>query len=207
MAVAGAPAAVVQLAERAGTDERRHATHCQTYVTLHGGPVLAGTQPLLVEYAPAYLSGPQQLLYEVVAQACIAETQSMTTLVTLLDAVESPDLRAVLHELARDEVNHSRLGWAFLAWAAQEQDVSFLGPLLPAMLDANSGPELFRAGKPEEEDTDLFQHGVVPHRMRRDLYIETLESVMLPGFEQHPIETAAAHAWLATKRQLPIHLI
>ena len=76
------------------------------------------------------------MTYEVVAQSCISETESMATLVTLLDAAEDAHLKSVLQELARDEVQHARLGWAYLAWAKDRHDLSFLSAFLPAMAAA-----------------------------------------------------------------------
>jgi hypothetical protein len=65
----------------------------------------------LLEYAPPELTPEQRLTYEVVAQSCVSETESMATLVTLLDAARDETLRSILHELARDEVGHARIGW------------------------------------------------------------------------------------------------
>src|SRR5207248_2828670 len=78
----GAPAALSELARQASTDEARHAVHCQTMVARFGGvPQLP--VPAVLEYAPRRLTAPQRVLYDVVAQCCVAETQSMGTLVTL----------------------------------------------------------------------------------------------------------------------------
>jgi hypothetical protein len=199
LVAAGAPRAVVDLAVRASQDETRHAGHCQRFFHAWGGSSLPAPRGL-VEYAPTALSATERLTYEVVAQCCVAETQSTATLVTLLSAAETGELKSVLHELARDEVNHSRLGWAYLAWARGQTDFGFLGPLLPGMIGGSAGPEMFAPGPPEMDHPELLRQGVVPRSMRRRVYLETLDTVVLPGFESLGIDTGPARAWLGQKQ-------
>jgi hypothetical protein len=195
----GAPAALVDLAARASSDETRHAAHCERIFHGHGGETLQAVDRV-IEYAPRNLPPTERLTYEMVAQCCVAETQSMTTLVTLLEAVETPDLRTVLHELARDEVNHSRLGWAYLAWARPHFDFGFLEALLPGMISGSAGPDLFTVGSPASNDPALLAQGVVPRSMRQRLYLETMETVVLPGFDTLGVATGLARVWVAEKR-------
>lgn len=196
---AHAPHPVVSLAERASDDERRHAAHCQRYVSRLGGVPLSPSSEV-VEYAPRSLDASQRLTYEMVAQCCVAETVSTSTLVTLAKAVDEPELHSVIHELARDEVNHGKLGWGYLAWARTWQELSFLGPLLPTMLDSSTSRELFGSTAPSADDPELYRYGVIPLATRRDLYVTTLEEVVFPGFEQHGIDTSMGWRWLRSRR-------
>jgi Rubrerythrin len=196
--VAGAPRALVELTERASKDEIRHAAHCERLFRGLGGRTLSGVDRV-VEYAPPSLPERERLTYELVSQCCVAETQSTATLVTLLDAAETEELRAVLHELARDEVHHSRLGWAYLAWARPRVDFTFLGPLLPGMVAGSAGPQLFAPPNEEADRPELLRQGVVPHSMRRQVYIETLETVVFPGFDTVGVDTAPVRRWLTEK--------
>lgn len=199
LASAGAPEALVELAERASKDETRHAAHCERLFRGLGGKTLTAVEHV-VEYAPPSLPEPERLTYELVSQCCVAETESMATLVTLLDAAETTELKAVLHELARDEVHHSRLGWAYLAWARPRVDFRFLGPLLPGMISGNAGPDLFAPPRGEVDRPELLRQGVVPHSMRQQVYVETLESVVFPGFETLGVDTTPAKRWLEEQR-------
>ncbi len=192
----GAPRAVFELAERASKDETRHAAHCERIFREVGGAQLTAVDRV-VEYAPKTWAERERLTYEVVAQCCVAETQSMASLVTLLEGAGSRELKAVLHELARDEVHHSRLGWAYLAWARPRVDFSFLGPLLPGMIEGSAGPEIFTAAEAAADDPELLRQGVVPQAMRKQVYVETLQSVVFPGFETLGVDTAAARRWLS----------
>jgi hypothetical protein len=201
MRAAGAPATLVDLATRASADEIRHAAHCADILRARQAEVPAAETRLLF-FGPRDLTPEQRLTYEVVAQSCISETESMATLVTLLDAAEDAHLRTVLQELARDEVQHARLGWAYLSWAKNRFDLSFLSGFLPAMASAASGTDLFQPSPPGADDAGLLRSGVVPKRERRRIYLETLHSVVIPGFEEYGVETAALRTWAESRQTL-----
>lgn len=196
----GAPKALVELAERASKDEIRHAAHCERLFHGLGGKKLTAIDRV-VEYAPPEWTEAERLTYEMVAQCCVAETQSTATLVTLLDAAETPELRSVLHELARDEVHHSRLGWAYLAWARPQVDFAFLGPVLPSMIGGSAGPEMFAPPADDADRPELLRQGLIPQSMRRQVYVETLETVVFPGFDTVGVDTGPARRWLGEKLQ------
>jgi hypothetical protein len=124
----------------------------------------------------------------------------MATLVTLLDAVSDARLRKVIQELARDEVQHARLGWAYLSWAKSRVDLSFLASWLPGMAAGTAGPQMFEPGPPEADETLLLRSGVVPRAQRRSVYLETLETVVIPGFQEFDVATGPLHRWAEEKR-------
>jgi len=202
MQSAGAPASLVELAARASKDEIRHAAHCADILRARQAEVPPPETRLLV-YAPGGLTAEQSLTYEVVAQSCISETESMATLVTLLDAARDEHLRTVLHELARDEVQHARLGWAYLGWVQNRLDLSFLSSWLPGMAAGTAGPDMFEPGPVEVEDEILLRSGVVPRSQRRRVYLETLESVVIPGFAEFRVNTEPLRKWMEEKRLAP----
>jgi len=43
---------------------------------------------------------------------------------------------------------------------------------------------------------------VVPKRERRRIYLETLHSVVIPGFEEYGVETAPLRAWAESQQKL-----
>ena len=203
MHAAGAPATLVELASRASSDEVRHAGHCADILRSHGADVPPPETRLLF-FGPRDLPPEHRLTYEVVAQSCISETESMATLVTLLDAASDGHLRNVLQELARDEVQHARLGWAYLAWAKNRLDLSFLSPFLPAMAAAATGDDLFQPSAPGADDPALLTAGVVPKNERRRIYLETLDAVVIPGFEEFRIDTGPLRRWADGKRPIVV---
>ncbi|HEY1904412.1 MAG TPA: ferritin-like domain-containing protein, partial [Myxococcaceae bacterium] len=196
---AGAPEALVELSARAARDETRHASRCGDILRSRKAPV-PPPETRVLEYAPLELTPEQRLAYEVVAQSCVSETESMATLVTLLDAAHDEMLRTILHELARDEVQHARLGWGYLTWARPRMDLAFLAPLLPRMAAGTAGPDLFRPALPGTDDQTLFHSGVVPHSERQRVYLETIDSVVIPGMVEHGVDTAPLQRWAEQQR-------
>ena len=196
---ARAPEALVELAARASQDETRHASRCADILRGRQAPV-PPPETRLLEYAPAQLTAEQKLTYEVVAQSCVSETESMATLVTLLDEARGETLKSVIHELTRDEVQHARIGWGFLTWARERMDLAFLAPLLPGMADGTAGPDLFRPAVLGTDDPTLYQAGVVPHSDRQRIYLETLDSVVIPGMNEHGVDTGPLRLWVERQR-------
>ena len=196
---AGAPEALVELAARASQDETRHASRCADILRGRQAEV-PPPETRLLEYAPLTLTPEQRLTYEVVAQSCVSETESMATLVTLLDEARDETLKSVLHELARDEVQHARLGWGYLTWARDRMDLAFLAALLPVMASGTAGPDLFRPALPGTDEPTLYQAGVVPHSERQRVYIETLESVVVPGMTEYGVDIGPLRLWMDRQR-------
>ena len=199
----GSPAPVVELARRASGDERRHAAHCARIAGELGRPVPATPPPPPAPVAPAGLEPEDAVTYELVAACCVAESVSVAVLTALLPSARDPALRAVLRELATDEVGHARLGWAHLALAAARGRTAFLGPLLPAMSRDSVDEDLFGPVEPDREDEALLALGVLPHSAKRELFVGALEEVVLPGLDGAGVDTSPAREWLAARRRDP----
>lgn len=192
----GSPA--IAMMERAAADERRHAGLCAELSTAYGERAPeGGTLPDIV---PAELSPRAGVLYEVVAACCITETESVATVTTLLAAPAEGRVREVLHEIARDEVVHGRMGWGHLAREATQTDVSFLGHWIPTMLSGTVDEGLFATADPEHESEELLRHGVLPHSRKRSIFVATLEEVVFPGLERFGVDSAAGREWLAARQ-------
>lgn len=202
LAELGEPEAMVALARRAAEDERRHAGLCEALAREYGQQVFPEAPTEVLEVAPARLSPRERVLYELVAACCITETESTAVLTTLLVPDGSPRVLTVLRDILRDEVGHSRLGWAHLSRVhaeGAEGAVAFLGRYIPAMLEGGTSPSLFAPGAPEEESPELLRHGVLPHTRKRDVFVQALREVVLPGLERFGVDTAPARQWLAQR--------
>ncbi len=197
----GASPSMADLARRASRDERRHAGLCAKLAEGYGESIPVSASPGLGEIGPSGLLLRGKVLYEIVAACCITETESMGVLTTLLGSVRAGPVRGVLRELAEDEVGHSRLGWAHLASEHAQGATSFLGPLVPSMLEGSIGADLFARVSPEAEDEELLQVGVLPHSLKREVFVRTLEEVVFPGMDGLGVDTGPARSWLEGKRQ------
>ena len=188
---------VPAMMRRAADDERRHTDLCARLAGSLGIPVALDPDLQLPSIAPRSLDDRQAALYEVVAACCITETESMATLTTLMDADSEPEVRAVLHSISRDEVVHSRMGWAHLSRESAAGQVAFLGPLIPAMLAGTIDENLFAAPPVDEHPERLLRLGVLPLEKKREVFLGTLEQVVLPGLEKFGVDPGPARAWLA----------
>ena len=182
---------VPALMRRASDDERRHALLCAELAGEQRSPVHQDAR-----IAPRSLDARAAALYETVAACCITETESVATVASLLAQDAEPRVREVLHEIARDEVGHSRMGWAHLAREAAAIDVGFLAGWIPQMLSGTVGPELFA---PAIDEPDLLRFGVLPGSRKREIFVQTLLDVVFPGFEQFGVDTCAAREWLQVR--------
>ena len=186
---------VPALMRQAADDECRHAALCADLSAVYGEPVGAAAEDAAI--APGGLGPRAAVLYEVVASCCITETESVATLTTLLAEPVEPRVERVLREIARDEVVHGRLGWAYLSMEASISDVSFLSPWIPAMLAGTVGEGLFASAGADLESRELLRHGVLPHSLKRSIFIGTLEEVVFPGLEKFGISPLPARQWLS----------
>jgi hypothetical protein len=193
---AGASEAIVGMAEEAALDEQRHAELCRQLVCHFGGAPPPEPKLALHWKAPPALEGRERLRYEIVALCCVTETLSTALLGELVARATDAVCRQAMHSILRDEVNHSRLGWAFLAEDARVAR-DCVGPHLPAMLEATLGDELFKQA--EESDprlAELAGLGSLERRDRLQVVHEVLERVIFPGLELYGIDTALGRRWL-----------
>jgi hypothetical protein len=186
---------VPALLRKARDDERRHAELCASLARSYG--VEPGAPAEGPSIAPASLTVRQAALYEMVAACCITETESVSTVTTLLAAEAERAVRSVLHEIARDEVSHSRMGWAHLAREATAWDVRLLSRFIPVMLAGTVGEEFFTPAPPQS--AELLRLGVLPRDKKQEIFVGTLLEVVLPGLEQHGIDSGPARSWLASR--------
>jgi len=196
----GGPEALVERTRRASADEARHAVICRSLAEARGAPVASRGEARAREIAPLGLTFRERVLYEYVAACCVAETESVGVLTSLLGAVRRGPLRRALRSLAADEVGHARLGWAVLAAErARGTDTAFLAPLVPVMLGVTAGPDLFAPAPPGLEDEALLEHGVLPRSAQRELFVRVVEEVVLPGLAAHGVDAAPSRAWLEAR--------
>jgi hypothetical protein len=196
----GAPDEVIAMAVQASADESHHAALCQHLAEVFGCGVDERAPLEVPEIAPVELDARGRTLYEVVAACCITETESAGVLTTLLDHAPLPEVKQVLRALARDEVQHARLGWATLAFAREHGDVTFLAPLIPVMLSGTVPEALFASAvDPATESTALLCAGVLPHTLKRETFLDMLRDVVLPGLRELGVDPLPAEAWLAAR--------
>lgn len=182
-----APHELVEWAERCAADERRHAELCAERVVAMGGTVPTRDEPH--EWlAPSGFAGRERLLYECVAVSCVTETVATAIQVKMLAQMPKGRARTIIHEVAKDEVQHARLGWAILAWLRDDADA--LSPHIPALAQA------VLDGEPEHglDAVEQLALGELDGPTRREVARETLLEVVLPGLESFGVSVEEARA-------------
>ena len=165
------PADVQYLAARAVADEVRHCAIALQLAHAYGSDA---TWPQIGP--PASDDATDRLI---VATCCVNETLGGAFLQESLERAEGPVMRMALRALLKDEVDHGRIGWAFVAGLREEQKFA-LGANLPALLKACLRVWTRRSA---ELPSGLEAHGVLGDADVRATIGRALEEVVLPGFE------------------------
>ncbi len=200
LAGVGADAAVIALAQTAAEDERRHAALCETLVVHFGGAPSPPDDAVVA--APIGIRGMtkrQRVLFEVVAMSCVTETLSTALLGALVERASDPHVYDTMHSILRDEIQHSRLGWAHLAaeHAAGASDI--VGVHLPAMLEATVRDELFSGDGEHDLQDRLSGMGALSRGERLDTFCKVMTTVVFPGLQRFGVDVGPAHRWLAER--------
>ena len=193
----GASSIIADMADDAAADELRHADLCRQLIRHFGGDLPAEQEISLNTLSPRGIQPGERVLYELVALSCVTETLSTALLAELVARAQDPVCRQAMHTILRDEVDHSRLGWAFLAEQHARGVRDCIGPYLPPMLEDTLGSRLFDpCAAPEPYAVELAGLGVLELPERQRVVRETLEQVIFPGLERFGIDTAHGRAWL-----------
>ena len=193
------PNGLAAMAEEASEDEVEHAGRCRAIIAAcdeEVNPLVARKRGLL---GPRAWSSEDRALYTSAAMGCITETLSTALLLEMKKRLDSEIIEQTVRSILGDEVNHSRLGWAHLAYASQSRDVGFLGDYLPNMLEPVLSGESEEASENKPQHCDLYGYGILPRETVQQVFKQTLEEVILPGFEEFGVPSAPAQAWKKQK--------
>ncbi|HTQ47883.1 MAG TPA: ferritin-like domain-containing protein [Polyangiaceae bacterium] len=187
LAEEGCSSVVLSLITRAASDEVRHAEICRLFaVALMGErevPARFRGLPRVPMHAGA--TRAERALYHVVEMCCLSETLTGVYFTEMIARTTDPVAREAVESLLEDEVDHGRVGWAYLAERAGERRLGGLAKQLPAMLDRTFGPVLGAAGrKRPDDDARLESCAFLGPRAGADVYARALRDVILPGFEE-----------------------
>jgi hypothetical protein len=190
----GVPLELIERTLEASADEERHQEICLEVARRFGAPEVR-FEPFDFWRRPDSL---EVLLSNMVATCCLTETLNAPFLALSLHVAEDRPMKAALRELLKDEVNHGKLGWAYLAWARQQGHGAGLREELPELIMDASMPSFF-AAEPEVDprEAELAHFGELSIAQRRAIFFEGLDEVIFPGLEASGIDTQAARSWIA----------
>jgi hypothetical protein len=190
---------ILALLTRAATEEVHHADVCRRVVEKHTGEpqptILIGAAADHLEQAA---EPEQSLLFTIVGTCCISETMTGAYFAEMLELATHPVARAVVLSLLEDEINHGKVGWAYLAAAKRDGRTGGLSTVLPDLVRRHV-KEVIDDGReaPEEDDPELDQHGYMGRTRAARIYQRTLREVVFPGFDALEIDAREAKALAA----------
>lgn len=178
-----APSALIALAERAVRDEYQHAMWCRDWAVRfghRGGEVQPRSQRRL-SFAGA---DERQNRWLRIALCCFTETVGCVILRLIRPVLSDPALLELNHRHMSDELQHSRVGWGYLATLDDGQK-AFLTTRLP---------ELFRllavtcCEGTEQDDEALVPFGYFTPRLLKAAHDEAVRDLILPGLDHLAIK-------------------
>lgn len=193
--VLGVTNAVFQLSARAEGDERRHAGLCLGMAQRYLGEVREPQvdERELPRFGPH--EGRARALLAFVQHCCFSETIATAYVGACRDRARVPEARSVLKQILADEVVHSRLGWAVVAQATdQERD-----------LLARVSVKLLRSAESWLRGLEPFEgipagHGFLNAEELRQVFFAACSDLVLPGFVHHGINVDGARRELDVMR-------
>ncbi|MDC0722180.1 ferritin-like domain-containing protein [Nannocystis bainbridge] len=175
----GAPADLVEGAQRALADEIEHARLCFALASLYQGAGV-GPGPLMAADALGELD-LDAVVAAVIREACVGETLSALEAREAALRAEDPALRRPLERIAADEQRHAELGWRFVQWAlaraSADQRARAEAVFAAAIADAEATIATLAAQPGEPE---LHAHGVIDAPLRAALWREGLRELVRP---------------------------
>lgn len=193
LAEQGCDAAVLGLVARASADEVRHAEVCGRMASALLG---ASQVPRAWRGLPKVPPHPEhdaatRVLLHMVEMCCLSETLTGVFFTEMHARAADPVARVVVESLLEDEIDHGRVGWAYLALRARERSLAGLREALPAMIDRTFGRAL-RALAPVADDAAMEAFGYVQDSACPAIFVRTLRDVVVPGFETLGVDLSYA---------------
>ena len=186
---AGAPVDLVAVCHRVCIDELRHTELAVKMVEIYGGTLPELPREISSLPSDESLTAIGQAARSAISLSCLGETFACTELSMLRDRAVDPVVRGVLTIFLADEIVHARVGWAYLAHALKNVDMSIKESVAQVVPDyiAGIGANLFgtieskAAVDVTNDDARLAAHGVCSMREEQDLYRAFIPEVFLPG--------------------------
>lgn len=178
----GAPAALIEGAQRAAADERVHAALALGLAEAYGGPALR-PGPLMITGALDDASDLAALAAASAREGCVAETVAALQIGAARDGAADPALREALDRVAADEAEHAALAWRFVQWALASGRADVREAVAAAFAEAEVHVGLGAQSEhaAEADAGELAAHGYLSVDERRRLARGALRDVVLPA--------------------------
>ena len=194
---------VLEYSKSAIEEERAHAILCHQVAQEYGADHIHHADPhQAAPLAPKAVGPEDALLFELVAFCCLTESLNAALLLEITQQAKAGDIRQAAQTILKDEVQHSRMGWAHLNWARSHGLGDFLEAALPYMLNQTGAEELSLTSGHLLESPALVAHGELPYAKRKELFDQVIHQIFFPGLEHMNIDTAQGRAWMKQNFQV-----
>ncbi len=200
LALHGAPFDLVSAAAKIPTDEMRHADAFARFAArCLDRPVEDMTLEVDVESLRRRFSAPAthaELDAFMIQLSAVSESLAAALLDGCVASAKDPVARGLFASVLRDEVNHARLGWYYLAWRApqwsfEERQQAADRTGLVVMDIARRHRD--RRPAPTAVEVEARQLGVIDLRERSRVVREVMETEILPALDSHGLGASLAY--------------
>lgn len=194
----GFDASLAAIAAHAADQERTHVALCAAIAARFGAEPDLPREVAVPEIAPRAWSRADQVVYEVVAFCCVTETSNAVVVTAGADDVDDAAIRRALRTILADEVQHSRLGWRFLATHPLGDDLrARLSAHLPSMLRGTVREEVFTSDAAVlGDEATMAHHGTLPLAARRAAFVTGMREIVLAGLASAGVDPGPGAAYL-----------
>ncbi len=177
----GAPADLLEAAQRAALDEIRHTRLCFSIASSYAGQPL-GPGPLPMGEGIYSGFDLRALACGTVEEGCIGETLAAMEAAAAREPAEPSMVRRALEVIERDESSHAALAFKTVRWALTQQP-ALREPVERCYL-ATLARHLNEARGEHLSESDLARHGLLPEPQRQQLRQQTIDAVLRPALTQ-----------------------
>jgi hypothetical protein len=205
LAELGCSPVVLSLITRASADEVRHADTCGQFAARLLGEDAVPARLRGLPHVPMHeaASASSRVLLHVVEMCCLSETLTGVYLTEMASRTSDAVARCAVESLLEDEIDHGRVGWAYLGERARAKDTEGLAEALPAMLDRTFRNVLGTARRAKiEDDRSLERYAYLGPRAGGEVCTRALRDVILPGFDALGVDLGPARSKIAAREWL-----
>jgi hypothetical protein len=194
LAADGCDPVVLSLITRAANDEVRHTEICRRMAVAFLGerPVPARVHGLPKVPPHADATHAERVMLHVVEMCCLSETMTGVYFTEMLSRAKPATARAALESLLQDEIDHGRVGWAYLSTRARDRRLDGLAAALPSLLERTVGRALRSAELSLENEGAMETYGWLGRTAASATIRRALREVIVPGFETLGVDLSAA---------------
>jgi hypothetical protein len=194
LAEIGCEPIVLSLVTRASADEVRHAEICRRYANALLGEGAVPARYRGLPKVPKHEAASRELrtLLHVVEMCCLSETVTGVYFTEMLARATNPAAHATIESLLEDEIDHGRVGWAYVAERARDRSIGGLAEALPELVARAVGRSIDEAARSKDEDDPAIEaFGYLGSATSSAVVRRALADVIVPGFESLGVDVRA----------------